>query len=170
MLCGKSRAFGRSPRVAEAAGTGAGGHLGDGQGERPDAIGGTGHGIGYGNAYTTEGIAKSIAVESDTCSNTTGGIEDPSGNHLSVQTRGVLPSDPDHEYSLGSTSGIPHLSDGTAHVAKIAYEGEMLEVYMDDLGDPALTVGVDLSSLLVLEGGRLIPGGPFSFALLDGVC
>ncbi len=110
--------------------------------------GGRGGGIGY------EGIVNSIAVEFDTYDNNPEGNPEPNGNHVSVQTRGREPNSPLQEFSLGSTKAIPNLKAGARHIAKVRYQAGELQVFVDDLHNPVLTVAVRVDSLLNLDDGR----------------
>lgn len=107
------------------------------------AIGGTGHCLGY------EGITNSIAVEFDTWMNPDCG--DPNGNHVSVNTRGLLFNSARHSYSLGTSTSIPNLSDGAAHSATITYTPGLLSVAVDNA--PPLVVPIDLNAAINLENG-----------------
>ncbi len=114
------------------------------QNSAPDAIGGLGYGIGY------EGISDSVAVEFDTWANYWEG----DGNHISVNTLGTSPNTSNHSASLGATSAIPNLSDGSIHLAKVAYVPGTLRVFLDDLTTPVLTVPLDLTTRLSLDSGK----------------
>ena len=46
------------------------------------------------------------------------------------------------------------MKDGTVHVVKISYASDTLNVYIDSIATPALSVSVDLSSLLSLDSGK----------------
>jgi len=103
-------------------------------------------------------IPNSIAVEFDTWR--TWGYEN--ANHISVQTRGLETNDPHHEYSLGSTESIPFLSDNEVHTIKISYIPGQLCIFMGDsieqMGEPVLTVSVDLENIMSLTNGRAFVG------------
>jgi Bacterial lectin len=120
------------------------------------ALGGPGMGMGYATAidYGVPGIRNSLAVEFDTWQNFEFRVPDPSDNHISVHTKGLEWDSPDELYSLGSTTAIPHLSDGADHRAKVVYVPGTLTIYVDDFETPALTVSVDLAATLELSGGR----------------
>jgi len=105
-------------------------------------LGNEGSGLGY------DGIPNSIIVEFDTFGN------DPSDNSISVHTRGKLPNSWNESYSLGSTSNIPNMSDGSVHVGKITYSPNSFHVYLDDLTSPVFSVSIDISSILNLDAGK----------------
>ncbi len=109
-----------------------------------EAVGGTGHCLGY------EGITNSIAVEFDTWMNPDCG--DPNGNHISVNTRGLLFNSSRHAYSLGISTDIPNLSDGAVHSATITYAPGTLTVAVDNA--PPLIVPIDLNAAITLNDGK----------------
>lgn len=118
------------------------------QGSSADALGGAGGGLGY------TGIPKSIAVEFDTWQNSASdfgsptSVADPAVPHISVHTRGTEPNDVDEQYSLGVSTDIPFLSDGTRHSVVISYRRHTLSVTFD--GQPKLSVPIDLKDTLGL--------------------
>lgn len=119
----------------------------------PVALGGVGGAIGYGNNHpSTEerGIPNSIAIEFDTWANSE--APDPSGNHISVQTRGALPNDFDHTYSLGCAFPTINMSDGNIHTVKIKYAANTMSIFLDDLTTPVLIFPLVVSSILQLDG------------------
>ncbi len=129
-----------------------GGSGGDGfafviQNSSADAIGGGGGTLGY------SGIYNSLALEFDTYDNNEPGTDDPSDNHLSVHTGGTgrnstsLPP-------LGVTNDIPNLSEGEVHTVTVKYIPGTLQIFMDDLSTPVLTVPVDLGTTLDLDSGK----------------
>ncbi|MEO5931192.1 MAG: OmpA family protein [Candidatus Kapaibacterium sp.] len=110
--------------------------------------GGLGGGIGY------EGIANSLAVEFDTYDNNPDGNPEPNDNHISVQSRGLAPNSADHRTSLGWTTKIADLKNGSRHLARVRYNPGTLTIFLDDLANPVLTVNVRLDSLLSLSDGK----------------
>ena len=118
------------------------------------ALGAPGGAMGYG------GIFNSVAVEFDTWQNLVSDFSptfllgDPNDNHLSVHTRGTLPNSFDEGFSLGSTTLIPNLSDGSIHIAEITYAAGNLSVFLDDLAAPRLVVALNLATTLNLADGR----------------
>jgi len=112
------------------------------------ALGGGGGGIGY------DGIPNSLAVEFDTWQNFEHG--DPNDNHVSIHTLGTSSNSADESASLGLSSSIPNLSDGSIHSAGITYVPGSLSLSVD--GATVLTVSVDLASLLSLDAGRAYVG------------
>lgn len=114
------------------------------------ARGGDGSSLGYGDSETGAGIATSVAVEFDTLLSGEP-PEDPSWNHVGVQSRGDEPNDHDHRHSLGATSSIPNLGDGAVHKIRIRYVPGELTVFVD--GARRLKVPLRLDELLTLPGG-----------------
>ncbi len=112
---------------------------------------GTGCELGY------HGVANSLAIEFDTYSNSTCGavsVNDPNGIHVSVHSLGTAPNSVAESASLGSTLVIPDFANGSVHYAKLRYEANVLWIYIDNLFQPVLSVGVNLGSLLSLDQGR----------------
>jgi len=113
------------------------------------ALGGPGGGLGY------HSIPNSLAVEFDTWLNPVGdfpsGLGDPSENHISVHTRGLLPNGADPLFSLGSTAAIPEMSDGNLHTVKISYTPGILQIFLDNIIQPALVAELNLATILDLE-------------------
>lgn len=110
--------------------------------------GSLGGGIGYAD------IRNSLAVEFDTYDNNPDSNPEPNGNHISVHSRGLEPNDADHRTSLGWTTRIPDLKKGARHTAMIRYLPGRLEVFLDDLSKPVLTVAIRLDTLLKLDDGK----------------
>lgn len=127
------------------------------QDESPAAIGSwggfLGYSSGYGDGYVVcgdpIGITESLVIEFDTWYNPD--FEDPNSNHISVHTQGAAPNCAHEMFSLGSTTRIPDMRDGAVHTVRIRYYPGLLEVFLDDLVAPALTVQVKLDDLLRLE-------------------
>jgi Legume lectin domain/PEP-CTERM motif len=123
------------------------------QNQGATAIGTSGGGLGYNT------MPNSLAVEFDTffIPQTLG---DPNGNHLSVHSRGTLANSIDEAFSLGNTGTglLVNLSDGLVHTARITYAPGSMRVFVDDMVTPALSVGVNLSTLLSLSSGQSYVG------------
>ena len=79
-----------------------------------NALGDGGCGLGY------AGITQCVAVEFDTYENEDS-TNDPSDNHISVQTAFHSPISSHHRCSLGCTSSIPRLNTGQTHAVIIRY-------------------------------------------------
>jgi hypothetical protein len=123
------------------------------QNQGATAIGTSGGGLGYNT------MPNSLAVEFDTffIPQTLG---DPNGNHISVHSRGTLANSIDEAFSLGNTgTGLAvNLSDGLVHTARIAYAPGSMSVFVDNMVGPALTIPVNLSTLLSLSSGQAYVG------------
>ncbi|KAE9335289.1 hypothetical protein PR003_g13089 [Phytophthora rubi] len=141
------------------------------------ALGSGGMALGYG------GLQNALAVEFDTWFNPE--LLDVYENHISVHVSGnggVV--QPNHTYSLGSTSNLPDLTEDT-HTARIVYKPNLdermlfdeaftastlagnffssgawrsgiglLAIYLDDMNSPALTVPLRIENTLELFHGR----------------
>jgi peptide-N4-(N-acetyl-beta-glucosaminyl)asparagine amidase len=125
------------------------------QNEKVNALGAVGAAMGYGSNpyYGGAGISNSVAVEFDTWWNQDSVNDYPSDNHISVNTRGLLPNDPDIAYSLGAATASRNMSDGQVHQVAVQYRPGKLSVFMDGQTAPDLTVPIDLSSTLSLDAG-----------------
>jgi Bacterial lectin len=100
------------------------------------------------------GLPNSLAVEFDTWWNGEFGWFDPNGNHISVHTRGTAPNSVSETASLGQATNIPFMKDGALHTVSINYVPGTLQVFMDNLNSPILTIpNLNLSSLLSLDNG-----------------
>ena len=98
--------------------------------------------------YIPYNIPNAIAIEFDTWHNSN--LNDPNGNHISIQPVGPSPdgfSEFLHGNSLGSTTAIPNLSDGNPHEVRIRYVPGSLQIFVDDLQTPALTSVIDLTNV-----------------------
>lgn len=98
------------------------------------------------------GIPNSIAIEIDTFAT----LDDPSQNHISVHTRGLLPNSESHAFSLGSVSPPTYLSDSLYHTLRVYYSGDLpggpfLQIFLD--GTMLFEILVDLDNTLNLDNG-----------------
>jgi len=132
-----------------------------------NAVGARGGGLGYGVGPSDAGISNSVAVEFDTWDNgeefpdpvsrLPGGSLGTEQDHISVQTRGLLENSPDHTYSLGSTDPADpvanSIGDGNVHEVRIVYVPGSMDVFMDDMSSPILSVSLDLAATLDLDNG-----------------
>ena len=110
------------------------------------ALGSSGSGIGY------EGITNCLAIEFDTYEDQ--GRSDPNDNHISVQPCETA----DHPYSLGYTTAITDISNGSVHTVTIEYMTNTLRIFLDTPSLPVLTVYVDIATVLSLDNGRAWAG------------
>ena len=123
------------------------------QAQGPDALGGSGWGLGYGTSGPEPGITDSLAVEFDLW-----GTMEPDLQSISIHTNGDQPNHPVESLSIGRASIDPaviDLSDGQPHTARVRYLPGNLEVYLDDLATPVLVVAYDL-----VNGGSYLDGSP----------
>ncbi len=112
-------------------------------------------GIGpiYGSGLGYETIPNSIAIEFDTYYNMIT-VNDPNDNHVSIQTRGIEPNNPEHIYSLGCTTGIPDISNGSIYTVRIEYISGTMKIYLNDFINPVLVISIDVSTTLNLDNGK----------------
>jgi hypothetical protein len=121
--------------------------------ELRDRGGGLGYAGGVHSGGFPDGIRNSVAIEFDNGQQL--GTGDPSYSHISVHTNGSGPNSANEDYSIGrvSTSSF-NLAHGQVHTARIASTSGTLRVFLDDLGNPILTVPFDLPGALNLDQGR----------------
>ncbi|MCK5529006.1 MAG: PKD domain-containing protein, partial [Kiritimatiellae bacterium] len=98
-----------------------------------------------------ENIENCIAIEFDTYGY---GSTDPNSQHIGILTRGTLPASYDHTNALGAVTNLPPLNDGQIHTARVDYVSGSMDVYLDDMSTPILSVSVDLDSTLNLDNGK----------------
>ncbi len=114
--------------------------------------------LGLTNSYMGYEIANSLAVEFDTWRNPNFLAQEPSSNHVGVQSAGTGVNSPFAGQFLGAAGVGPNMSDGNAHLGRVLYLPGSLKVYVDDLVNPALSVAVNLGSLLNLDSGTAYVG------------
>ena len=128
------------------------------------ALGDTGSAMGY-SYYSSSpagtSIANSLVVEIDTWQS--GG--DISENEISVHTNGTGDNSHNEALSLGSVTpaGID-MSDGNVHTMRINYSPGTLDVYLDDMTTPVLSVTYDLTAGGTYSGG----GSAGGLSLING--
>lgn len=102
-----------------------------------NALGSFGSGIGYG------GIGNSVAVEFDTFRNTN--LNDPSSNHIGINTNGSLTS-------LATVDVATPFDNGTRWTVWVDYNGTLLEVRASQTGirpvEPTLTHTIDIAGTI----------------------
>ncbi len=104
------------------------------QNDRPEALGGTGDGLGY------IGIKNALVLEFDTYNNKEG-----SSNHIDIAY-----------YQEGQSSfrrhatvhAIPEITDGNSHFARIHYKDGFLTLYLDSYIFPVLSSKLDIQSII----------------------
>ena len=117
------------------------------------------------------GIENSVAIEFDIYQNQAGEgpLDDPNGNHISVQTNTDLsnpfgPTFPELNYSLGYTTddtpNVPEfITNGNQkHTARITYTPGQLQIYLDNSAVPVLTVEMTLSDYINTSDGKAYVG------------
>ena len=134
------------------------------QNQSLDALGAAGGGMGYGEDKTTKakGISNSVAIELDTYMNPV--HSDTTANSISVHTNGTGPNNASETFSIGSVEANSDMSDGAVHTVKIVYVPGRLDIYLDDLTSPALSVRLNLNTTLDLFRGQAYVGFTSSLA------
>ncbi len=100
------------------------------------ALGGFGGFLGY------SFIPNSIAVEFDTFQN----LSDPNDHHIGVHTRGIFNNLSNEFASIGRVDNTA-FGDGSVHTARVFYDSTFLNIYLDDLLNPILSVKTKLSDI-----------------------
>lgn len=116
------------------------------------------------------GIENSLAIEFDIYNNQDGehNMQDPNGNHISVQSNTVDPygkTGAETYHSLGYTTSETHPNlpqdflgnETTKHTARIVYTPGLLQVYVDEMEEP-LEVVVDLADHINMDNGKAYVG------------
>jgi hypothetical protein len=133
-------------QITEIRGQGADGFAFVIQGTPLPRLGQSGGELGYGT------VTNSLAIEFDTFLNPL--LNDPNGNHISIQSRGTAANSAHHNASLAHTTAIPNLKAGNRHTVRVDYTPGALRVYFDGAPAPVLSAAVDLDRLLNLDFGR----------------
>ncbi|MGE3350361.1 MAG: IPT/TIG domain-containing protein [Planctomycetota bacterium] len=126
------------------------------------ALGGDMWGLGYGFGSTTNPITNSLAIEFDCARD--GFLNDTSANEISVHTTGALGNSENEGVSIGRVTPTQDFSNNAAHTVRIYYEPGFLQVYLDDLLNPLLTVPFTFES-----GGTQLTGGSTGGLGLGGI-
>ena len=148
------------------------------QNDSPTVLGSCGGAMGYSSGTSTgctqgtnADIQNALVVELDIWNNTE--YQDTSFNHVSVQ-RSISPNELCHNLnSLASVDAPFNLNDAATHVCRIRHDGlETLEVYLDDLGTPLLTVAVKLTDVGLANGAGWVgitgaTGGVSTFHIVE---
>ncbi len=116
------------------------------------AIGGGLWGMGYGFGVSSSPIPNSIAIEIDAIQN--GFLNDTSGNEISVHTVGALGNSENEGVSIARITPAFDLSNGLARRMRISYVPGVLEVYVDNLTTPLLSMAFTFE-----QGGTQLTGG-----------
>lgn len=130
-------------------------------------LGGTGGALGYASVTT---VQRSVVVEFDTYAN--GDLGETAANTISIHTNGPGITTSHEAFSLGSISPPFLLADGVVHQARVEYLPPTLNVYVDNLTTPLLSVVYDFLSggsyqSGIPVGGLALPGG-MAFAGFTG--
>lgn len=106
---------------------------------------GAASGIGY------KGIRNSVAVEFDTTYHDF--EQDPRGDHIAVHTHGTEPNTAHRQAMLGWVTPAGVRWQDQVHMVRIDYTPDTLSIFLDDLQNPVLEVGLNLSDTLRLDDG-----------------
>ena len=116
-------------------------YMGDGGGE-----------LAYGAVASASGTGalNSLVIEFDTYKNGA----DLSSNEISVHTNGTAENDTEESLSIGSVDATVSMKDGAEHTVLISYSPGQLEIFIDDMVNPELSVPYDFAT-----GGTWLGGG-----------
>ena len=103
-------------------------------------------------------IAHNLAVEFHTLQNSNFLALEPSNNHVGVQSLGTAVNSPFAAAFLGAANVVPNMSDTNVHTAMIRYVPGSIQVFVDDMVTPVLSVAVNLGTLLNLDSGTAYVG------------
>lgn len=123
------------------------------------ALGGGGGAMGYATNEVfsslpgNTGIENSLAIEFDMWDNTGGWDDFNSSKSISVQTNGTQANRPSAAFSRGQVSPLADFGDGAVHTVRLSYAPGILDIYLDNLVTPVLTVNVNLATTLALHNG-----------------
>ncbi len=115
-------------------------------------LGGDNWGMGYGYGLTGTPIARSIAIEIDALQQ--GFLSDASGNEVSIHTFGALGNSENEGISLARITPTGDLSNNALHRMRLAYTPGVLDVYVDNMLTPLLSVPFTFET-----GGTMLAGG-----------
>ena len=108
------------------------------------ALGGGGGNLGY------TALPNNLVVEFDLFE------PQPNSAHIAVHSRGTGLNSAGDDGRIGPVVPTPQLMDQRVHAARVLYSPGTLSVLLD--GQPVLSRGIDLSSLLALDAGRAYVG------------
>ena len=122
--------------------------------------------VGTGSLATTAGgdlgysglgvISNCLAIEIDNWQN--GGLADTSNNEISVHTNGVGNNSANEAFSLGQVTPAINFTDGAIHTCRIEYIPGTLNIYLDNLVVPELSVPYDFTTGGTYVSGSSAPG------------
>ncbi len=117
-----------------------------------NALGGAVWGIGYGPGANASPLANSLAIEIDTFQD--GFLSDTSSNELTVHTNGPANNNENEAFSIGRVTPAVNMSDGASHTMRVLYVPGTLDIFLDNLTAPVLSVPYDFTT-----GGNFLNNG-----------
>lgn len=125
------------------------------------AIGNIGGALGYAGFADApaDSLDRALVIELDCWANqATSGpdqYDDPDDNHISIHTGGTGDCEAKEEFSLGRVSPATDLNDGQVHTMRVRYVPGTLDVFLDDVVTPILSVPYDFGT-----GGTYLTTAP----------
>ncbi|MEZ6194381.1 MAG: IPT/TIG domain-containing protein [Planctomycetota bacterium] len=124
-------------------------------------------GTGGGSMGYAPGILNAVVIEFDNYVN--GAQGDTSDNELSIHTSGPAATNNNETNSIGRVTPTVDFDDGGIHVCRLEYTPGILNVYLDVLTTPVLTVPYDFTTGgTFLTGGAVAPPALNDFGLYAG--
>ncbi len=117
-----------------------------------NALGGAVWGIGYGPGANGSPLANSLAIEIDTFQD--GFLADTSSNELTVHTNGTGNNNENEAFSIGRVTPAMNMSNGAIHTMRVLYVPGTLDIFLDNLTVPVLSVPYDF-----MTGGNFVNNG-----------
>ena len=124
----------------------------------PAVLGSSGGSLGYSSLNF---LANSLVIEFDSYAN--GEFGESLANRISVHTSGSSINTPHEAFSIGEVAAPGPLVDGLTHMARIEYVPGVLNIYIDNLTVPLLSISYD-----ILSGGAHLSGVPVQGLNLPG--
>jgi hypothetical protein len=114
--------------------------------------------FGIAGSYMGYEIANSVAAEFDTWRNGNFVALEPSSNHVGVQSAGTGTNSPFASHYKGAAAVGPNMSNGALHTGRVFYQSNSMSIFVDNMVTPALTIPINLSTLLSLDSGKAFVG------------
>ena len=101
-------------------------------------------------------LSNALVIEIDTWNN--GNANDTSNNEISIHANGTAILSQNESQSLGNITPAVTLADASLHTLRVEYIPGTLNVYLDNLATPLLTVPYDFATGGTYLGGAAVPG------------
>ncbi|HGY90716.1 MAG TPA: hypothetical protein ENK43_06050 [Planctomycetes bacterium] len=122
--------------------------------EGASALGAGQSNLGYGGS--ANGIPNSLVIEVDTVMQP--GLGDSSSNEISVHTAGPNPNLAAETVSVGRVTPSILMADGQPHTLRVVYVPGTLDIYLDALPQPVLSIPYDFGTGGTWSNSLPVPG------------